>query len=287
MTQTHYQRYDFAAAARVKRPLRKRLNRWSQKTVELFIEQWAEVSATPVTVSPINVDAKKFVDVQKAWENPCCGVPIGFQEESVLGMFVIDNDQLQVLLMDILGGSESGTKDRQLTSVEISLAKVVYESVALSYSLGWFGQEPLQYELGEFDCLPNRSRLFPPDKELLMSGLRIQLGESAVDIRLVLAKDDARELLGVEQPTNEAVPQVGQRVCQERITEIQVKLNAELGIAKVDMKDLVSIAEGDIVVLEQPVYEPISISANGQHLFRGWPGKQQNKQVVKIDSILQ
>ena len=71
------------------------------------------------------------------------------------------------------------------------------------------------------------------------------------------------------------------------ISKINIKLDAELGSARLDMTDLVTLSAGDIIILEQSVREPVPVRVNGEVLFHAWPGKQFNQQVLKIDSMVE
>ena len=66
MSQAPLERYDFAASERVKRPLRKQLDIWSEKASEFFVQQWQTVSESEIKVAAKTVDAHSFVDIQES-----------------------------------------------------------------------------------------------------------------------------------------------------------------------------------------------------------------------------
>ena len=256
-----YQLYDFAAAARVERPLWLGFNGWMQKSSELFVEHWSDLSPTSVNVHPRTIDARAFASIQKEWDTPCCGMSISFHGEATTGMLVIERKQLFLLLMDILMSTDDEIEDRALTSVETSLAKLIFEQVASCFGQGWPKQETLEYELGEIDFQPSRSRMFAPESELLMSGLSVHLGEDSADIQLYLAKEKTQTVLGVEKINAQSNTNSGRRLSEEQIGTIEIDICAEFGKAEVAMEELVSIVVGDIVILDQPVDAPLVVFA--------------------------
>ncbi len=284
MTADVHQRYDFAAAARVALPLRQKLNAWSRKSAELFNEQWAGVSATAISTRSANVDAKSFSQVQESWTEPSCGVPIGFRDGALNGILVAENRQIRLLLMDILGGDVEDITDKDLTSVEVSLAEMVFELVAVSFSEGWFEQDPLPFKLGRFEDQPNRSRQFAADRELLICGLQVEFSEQLANLQLVLAKDESVQVLRVEA-ADSTVSASGKRIPEHQIALIEVNLQAQLGTAMVNMPDLVSLAPGDVVVLHQTIDQPVQVTANGQPLCTAWPGKRLHQQVLRVETL--
>ena len=82
----------------------------------------------------------------------------------------------------------------------------------------------------------------------------------------MLEADPARiELERLEQTTL-AGPAVPNRNMIERV---QVELTVELGRSKISVKDLRQLRQGQIVVLDQAVGEPLAIFANGHRVAIG------------------
>ncbi len=255
-----------------------------EKFAELFAEHWSNFSRTTLVTTPLSIDAHDFEKLQENWAQPAYGVGISFNDEAVTGMLIFDRTELLTLLMDILGSGDEAVADRELTPVESSLCELIFEQAASNMVDGWPQQAPLAYEVGELFGQPNRSRMFAPDKKMLVSGLCIQLPQSSVNLELILAKDEAAKLLGV-QKQKVAQPNPNNRISHEKIAEIDVGISARLGSAELAMTDLVSIACGDIIVFEQRIEEPVIVFANEEPLFHAWPGRTANKQSLKIVSI--
>jgi flagellar motor switch protein FliM len=281
-----YQVYDFASSARVERPLWLAFNHWMQKFAELFAEHWCNFSQSPLQATPLAIDAHDFELLQEGWGKPAFGVGLSLNDESVTGMLILDRVELLTLLMDILGsGGTDPVIDRELTPVETSLCELIFEQSVTTLVEGWPQQALLSYEMGELFEQPNRSRMFAPDKKMLVSGLHIQLPQASVKLELLLAKEEAAKLMGIEKRKIEP-PNRNNRLSQEKIAEINVRVSAEIGTTELPMTDLVSIAVGDIIVFDQHIDEPITVFANQEPVFCAWPGRTANKQSLKIVSTL-
>ena len=286
MNNDQLQPYDFAAAARVKLPLRRKLKTWFHKTCELLQDQWAMVSQTPITASLESLDAQPFSSVLKTWKNSCSSTTVSFSGDVLSGMLVFENQQLRILILDILGGCDEEPSDQPLTSIEVSMAVIIFEMAAAAFSESWIKQEPLDVAIGEFDAMPNRSRAYAADEDTLVCVLSIRVGEHLAQLQLVLPHDHTKSMVGIESAT-EAGKQKVKPVSSEKISGIQVELVASLGKVEVDMSELTQLAEGDIVVFDQPVNEPINVIANGQDLFSAWPGRQFAQQSLRLNSFLE
>ena len=284
MNQPQLQRYDFSAAARVRLPLRRKLNAWWQKAADLLVEQWLAVSASEIAASLDLVDAKPFGDISQNWDPLSSSIQVTFGQ-NVIGMLVAENKQLRVLLLDILGGCDSETTEQLLTSIEISIANLVFEMVAASFSESWMEQQPLGFSLGEFDAVPNRSRQFALDEVVLLCILKVEVSGLPVFFQLVLPLAATCQKIGVKP--NEPASKGGRTISTDRIAEIFVELVVSLGSVEVGVQDLADLDAGDIIVLDQSVDEPVETTANGQALFSGWPGRQLNQQVLKLAETLE
>ena len=284
MNQPQLQRYDFSAAARVRLPLRRKLNAWWQKAADLLVEQWLAVSASEIAASLDLVDAKPFGDISQSWDPLSSSIQVTFGQ-NVIGMLVAENKQLRVLLLDILGGCDSETTEQLLTSIEISISNLVFEMVAASFSESWMEQQPLGFSLGEFDAVPNRSRQFALDEVVLLCILKVEVSGLPVFFQLVLPLAATCQKIGVKP--NEPASKGGRTISTDRIAEIFVELVVSLGSVEVGVQDLADLDAGDIIVLDQSVDEPVETTANGQALFSGWPGRQLNQQVLKLAETLE
>jgi flagellar motor switch protein FliM len=282
MTEANYQTYDFASSARVERPLWLAFHHWLEKFAELFAEQWSNFSSTEITAVPLSIDAEEFEVLQSRMDKPAYGIQVAFHDESTQGMFVIDRCELLLLVMDILGDSSGEANDRALTSIETSLCGLIFEQSASVMGQSWPEQESLNFKIGEPDDQPNRNRSMAPDELLLTSGLSIQIGESKIQLRVMLVKDQACKMLGVD--TQAAALNPDNKISPDKIAEVTVQVSAGLGDSELEMSDLVSISVGDIIVLDQAVAEPLIVFANDKPIFRAWPGRAEQQQVVSIQS---
>jgi flagellar motor switch protein FliN len=85
------------------------------------------------------------------------------------------------------------------------------------------------------------------------------------DIGMMEAEPARIELEQLVQ-TNLSGPAVPNRALIERV---QVELTVELGRTKISVKDLRQLRQGQIVVLDQVVGEPLAIFANGNRVAVG------------------
>jgi flagellar motor switch protein FliM len=67
--------------------------------------------------------------------------------------------------------------------------------------------------------------------------------------------------------------------------EVPVDFSVILGTADLSLTQLARLAVGDMVILDQPVAEPLLASVGGDQKFRGWAGRVGNQQAYQIQSV--
>lgn len=282
MTQPQYQVYDFASSARVERPLWLAVNRWMLKHAELFCEHWANFSQSPISASPLSIDAHDYETNQSRWDQPTFAAPLKFAGTDVEGMVVANRFQLLGLLMDILGNTDE-LVDRELTSIESSLCEMLIEQAATTLVESWNGAEPLNVIVGELSCQANRTKLFPVDRVLLNCGIGLKLGDEGllVELEFLFSKDELSDLLKIEKRSDKQF-NPNAKLSPEKIAEVSVVLAAKLGRTEIPVDQLMSLSEGDVIVLNQSVVKPIELLVDGQPTFLAWPGQVGEFQAIHV-----
>lgn len=282
--ETPYTVYDFGSSARVARPLWLAMHQWLTKYADLFVEHWSNFSPTGIQAVSSSIDAAEFEAMRQQWEGPSYGVEFsvaGANGEKHLGMMVVARPQLLTLLMDVLGNKcEDVVEDREMTSVESSLSKLVFEQALSSFAEAWSGKEPLECTLDELTDQPSRSRMLAPETEVLTGGITVCMAAARIDVQLVIEKSATQKMLGVE--TRPPVFNKDRRVSHESIASIPVALVATLGEAEISMSELVSLAVDDIIVLDQRVDQPVAVSANDRQVMQAWPVQVEGQQAIRV-----
>lgn len=281
---SHFAKYDFAAAGRVKRDLKVKIRSWTDKFGARFNEMWQQVSRTPVAATIANIDAMVFEELQDGWQ---AGVAFEFSisQPAISSLLFVEKDSLAVLLKDVLGGdAEEGPKET-LTGIELSLCDLIFELCVLSICESWVGSDPLAYEFVGVELAPERSRRFDANETVLILDLRIENLSRPVLMQLVVGKKQLSDLLGVV--AEKSGPVSTNTIDPARVSKIAVELTAELGKASVDLDELMGIEPGDVIVLDQAVEHEIPILINENVKFVGWPGKRGDRRVIRISNNIE
>ncbi len=75
------------------------------------------------------------------------------------------------------------------------------------------------------------------------------------------------------EPAPRADGETGRAAMRAHVDEMSVEVSAMLS-ASLSLREAISLAPGDVVVLNQPIDSPVDVEAEGRSVFRGYPARQ-------------
>ncbi|MEX0994261.1 MAG: FliM/FliN family flagellar motor switch protein [Balneolaceae bacterium] len=92
---------------------------------------------------------------------------------------------------------------------------------------------------------------------------------------LKLGKSNSVEALTSQQKKN----------YEDDIKLIPAELKVQLGASSIPLRELIQLQEGDLLMLNQQIEEPLKIVVNNRNMMNGYPGTINGKRAVKIFNI--
>jgi flagellar motor switch protein FliM len=293
MNPAEFPKYDFRAASKLERPLALPLNAWFSKFNRLFVERWEDFASSEIHVTSIFGDSLSFESARIKWSNPTVACPVTVKsldrKTEVQGLLVAECADVIIVVMEILSeGLSARPADRELTSIELTMCQLLFQTSVSVLSEAWLDKETLPISLGEFDFEPNNSRLFTPNKEVVVKRFEIRTSSSSMSgpakFDWVFGKNELIQLLGVRNPPQLAASP--NKLDADLVSQLEVQASVTLGTAELSMDALMQLTPGAIVKLNQRVDEPLSLSLNGQTKLVGWPGKSNQNHCLLVESFL-
>ncbi|MEX0769784.1 MAG: FliM/FliN family flagellar motor switch protein [Balneolaceae bacterium] len=85
--------------------------------------------------------------------------------------------------------------------------------------------------------------------------------------------------------TVESLTSQQQKNYENDIKQVPAELRVQLGESKVPLRELIQLNEGDLIMLNQQIEEPLQIVVNNRDMMNGYPGTLNGKKAVKIFNI--
>ncbi|MFO0966565.1 MAG: FliM/FliN family flagellar motor switch protein [Gemmataceae bacterium] len=187
------------------------------------------------------------------------------------------------LISTLLGDKLEGPPaDRELTAVDDSLFEFFLRDMLLPAFLeSWTGQNAIHPQVGEKISNPRYAKVYGADESLLVASFKVKGQFGDYDWRWLVPKNG---LLANQQDEAAAEQQAQNRErLLQQVRELPVELVVTLGSAELPLTQLARLRVGDIILLDQPVNQPLVAKVADNDKLRGWPGKVGTRQAFRIE----
>jgi flagellar motor switch protein FliM len=195
------------------------------------------------------------------------------------------------LLLALIGGTFGETydtlpADRSLSSVEDSVSEFLLQQLFLNlFNSTWPNAEPLRLSIVSKGA-PKTVCALPLNELIVAATISVSGAFGPQPLFLLLPRKGIMEQL--IQPVQEPIEvnAADRQLMESLVREMPVDLAVVLGSAEVTLTQLALLHEGDVVVLEQKVSEPLNAKVGGANKFQVWPGVVGRRQAVQIESTV-
>jgi flagellar motor switch protein FliM len=283
MTPAHeLQTLDFHDPRRLASASSRLLQRWQRDTCERVVESWTSLLVSPPRVKTVSIAPIRYGEGLKSVADPGVGIVIALGREEIPTLFTFSTRHLLGLLEGMLAEVDAWPEPHELTELEMTMADVLFQKLIESTSEGWPGLEPLRSRI-EDTCRPRRSRLFPPETELIAVRWEVAVGALSEETVWLMPRREMEELAG-EQFTLGPLPADPKSDLEQIALELPVEVVVELGRASLSMSEIAGLQVGDLIILDQPVDRPLVSRVSGLPRWTGQPCRVGSRQAFDIRS---
>lgn len=268
--------YDFRQPSRLAATAAKQVSDWQQRITSLLPEKLScHVSELRCTTLECEVGTPDKVEPPHPLLAFRC--QINDEHETILAI----HRPLAVTLVNAMLGEipESMCEDRELTLVEQSLLELVIRDII--ELLDESGQPMgIRVSLLGGERRTQFIRLFPPGESIALLNFQLEGSFGAGNICWTWPQAILEDVAETDEPHVPA-PQLA-----ELAQRFPFEVIVHLGKAHLTVQQLLELKVGDIVVLDQPVGEPLAGEVGGREKLHVWPGREGHRQAVQIDAIV-
>jgi len=219
--------------------------------------------------------------------NPTC-VSI-FSMEPLEGLSILEiNPVLVFVIVDrLLGGSGQPPKEiRELTEIENEIILTVINMALEKFQETWKHVTELHCRLEGRESNPQFAQITTLTENVLLITLNVEIGENTGMVSLcipiatlapVLGQLSAQKWIGAGTGKDATGTQ-----CEEFLEDTEVELQAVLGASGMTLSELVSLQQGDVVVLNRHVGEDVVLNIENAPKFRAKPGLVAGRRGVEV-----
>ena len=203
-----------------------------------------------------------------------------------LSLFVCDRQMLLALVQNVLGNnSDEVPEDRPLTMLEQSMVELLMQELALAIGEAIPGSEAMNCGFDGWEQTPRRTRLYLDSESLVVCPFSMQIAENSFECSWLIRQVYLRDIFGtVGDLAVDDGPDVQQTLEQLSLL-IPFSLVIRLGKAQLKLSELAGLQPGDVVLLDQPISEPLDVCVADEVHFTGRAGRTGSRRAFQIETV--
>jgi flagellar motor switch protein FliM len=280
---SHVRPFDFRSPCRLSLPVESRLVDWQRRAARLLPQKWltwvpgetAWTCPSPETIDCATAELPEQVAVFQ--------VDVAGQTQPAL--LAISGELAVPLVLSVLGDQvESVPERRVVTPVEMSILELLVAQTIEALNEGGIGAGYPKCELVGAVPRPVPMRIFPLEENLVVLRFcsRFAWGDGA--LQWIWPESMAEGLFVDTTPLADATAE-DSRVLAAVAQRLPFEIRVRLGGVKLSVAELATLSEGDVLILDQKITEPLTCHVGHQPLLKAWPTVTGNRQSIQIASV--
>jgi len=241
-----------------------------------------------VDVNPISIDMSKFGDFMRSLPVPT-SINI-FKLDPLRGnaILVVDSRLVFALVENFFGGAGSQPKveGRDFTPIEQAIIAKVVRLALANLEDAWRPVHEVHVELIRSEINPQFAAIVPPSDVVVVVTFEVELenaiGSMIACLPYATIEPIRSKLYASFQSERLEVDHAWISRFKERLMETPVEVVVEFGKTQLSGRQLLSLKEGDIILLDTDVEDMLKAEVQGVKKFWGVPGNVKSNKAFQV-----
>ncbi|MBL1216295.1 MAG: flagellar motor switch protein FliM [Planctomycetes bacterium] len=290
LEQVEIRPYDFKRPERVSKEQMRSLETLHESFARVFGAALSGFMRTIVEIRVANAEQMTYAEFIASLPNPTAFTLVHC--DGLEGTLCLEVSPLIVypIIDRMLGGSNSELfiPQRPMTGIEFRLISVILERAMAALSEAWSGICQVQFKIGEMDSNPQLVQIVPPNEVVIVLGFEIKMTTRAGTMNLcipfnviepLMDKLSAQNWFNVH-PLKERDRYIEQVTAN--ISNAALEASGILAETTITLDDLMSLAEGDLIMTDKPAARPVVLSVEGERKFLAHIGQHRGNRALRI-----
>ncbi len=216
-----------------------------------------------------------------------------FEIKPLLGLAVIEvNLSLVFGIVDLLLGGQGDveTETRKLTEVEVAIVEPLLKNMIRQLEASWNIVIPVKIQPTRNESNPEYVQAAPSDAPVVVLTFDVKVGLANGIVNLCYPLPMVQSLMDqmsgksgqFDNYYGKANADDSRKKMLMAMMDVPMYSSVTLGQARIATKDLLTLAPGDVVVLDKTVHDPVSVMVGRKPCFTARPGQRKRSLAVKI-----
>lgn len=292
-TQKKIRSYDFKRAVRFSKDHIRSLTRIHENFARYLTTYFSAQLRTFVQISVVQVEQLPYDEFIRSI--PKMTVLNIFEAEPLVGRMVLEvHPNIAYAMLDrLLGGiGNAPAKMNALTEIETIIMERIFSRAFESLQEAWKTVLDITPRLEAMETNPQFMQIVSPNETIALISLSTKIGDTTGMINLciphvvlepIMSKLSAHQWFVSEKKTR--VPEEVESL-KQRVSKARLPIIAELGESNLTISEFLGLSVGDVISLNKPVHDGLSIKVGDKLKYIGSPGTMKDRVAVQIDEIV-
>lgn len=286
--------YDLTSQEKIVRGRLPTLDIISQMFSRLFRNSFSSLMRKSADISPVSADSLKFGEFLRSLSVPTTLHVFRMEPLRGFGLMVIESRLVFSFVDNFFGGtgnSDVNIMGRDFSAIEVRMTKKVVQNALEDWERAWKSVHPVECTYVRSEINPQFAAIVPPTDVVLVIVFDIEMENSSgtftICIPYSMIEPITNKLKANFQSEQMEVDQIWINRLRGELMQTEMEMVAELGQTQVTPRDLLSLAKGDVVMLDKDVSDPLNIKIDGTAKFKGYSGVSRGMKAIQITEVLQ
>ncbi len=226
--------------------------------------------------------------------NPSCMALLNLPPLRGQAILEIDSKVIFSLIDKLMGGGgEPLDRNRDFTEIEMKVAERIIDKLLADLAAATKRFIDITPSLARIDNNPEFVNICAGTERVVVIQMSVNISNFEGKLRFCIPVQAFETVIEKFDPVDE--PPVRTLVEQKRdmkairdiLKKVKLGMRAHIGSAEVPLSKLNGMSEGDLIVLDRKISEPVSLYLEGIPKYRGIPGTINGKKAVKLISVIE
>ncbi|OQX91495.1 MAG: flagellar motor switch protein FliM [candidate division Zixibacteria bacterium 4484_95] len=281
--------YDFKHPNRLSKDQMRTLESLHSNFAGHFRSALSGITRSVVDVDLLSVDQITYSEFIMSLMSPSCTYV--FTLSPLDGVGIMDfNPSVVFAFVDRMFGGVGKTlnAERELTGIEKSIMKKIVSRSFKELEKTWESILPVNIKQSAFESNPQFIQVVPQGETVIVISLQLKMMSSSGIMTICypyLTLEGVVEKLSAQKSMdkNKKIVDKDNRLMNaKRLVPVQTYVKTVLGNTTLTVRDLINIKAGDVIKLDQRIYQDVDVYVGDKLKFHGKPGLSGNQLAVKI-----
>lgn len=292
-TQRKIRSYDFKRALRFSKDHIRSLTRIHENFARYLTTYFSAQLRTFVQINVVQVEQLPYDEFIRSI--PKMTVLNIFEAEPLVGRMVLEvHPNIAYAMLDrLLGGTGIAPSSiSSMTEIETIIMERIFSRAFDSLQEAWKTVLDISPRLEALETNPQFMQIVSPNETIALISLSTKIGDTTGMINLciphvvlepIMSKLSAHQWFISEKKAS--VPEEVDAL-KQRVSKAKLPIVAELGVSQLTVSEFLGLSVGDVISLNKPMHDGLSIKVGDKLKFIGSPGTIKDRVAVQIDEIV-